>query len=153
MVINLQTYAKGDLDDKYFKMNQKLKNEYAYKKVNFNSSCFDCCEPDFMSRTKWRRISYKGRSGKSRYALEIAEKKDSVRQVFVATCQPLDDEMRRRVERHRRERDGRWRTVEVPLEQLPPSRFRCGRELATVRRDDAEPQAKERIVDPVETAL
>lgn len=56
------------------------------------------------------------RSGKSRYALEIAEKINSSRQVFIATCQPRDEEMRRRVAQHRRQRSERWHTVEEPLE-------------------------------------
>lgn len=56
------------------------------------------------------------RSGKSRYALETAEKINADRQVFVATCQPHDEEMRRRVQQHRRQRSKRWVTVEEPLE-------------------------------------
>ena len=56
------------------------------------------------------------RSGKSRYALETAENISADRQVFVATCRPRDSEMRLRVERHRRQRSARWRTVEEPFE-------------------------------------
>jgi len=56
------------------------------------------------------------RSGKSRYALEIAEKINADRQIFVATCQPVDEEMRQRVRQHRRQRSNRWQTVEEPLE-------------------------------------
>ena len=56
------------------------------------------------------------RSGKSQYALEIAEKVDADRQVFIATCQPHDDEMRNRVEKHRQQRRDTWLTVEAPLE-------------------------------------
>ena len=56
------------------------------------------------------------RSGKSRHALEIAEQINARRQVFVATCQPGDDEMHRRVQQHRRQRSDRWQTVEEPLE-------------------------------------
>lgn len=55
------------------------------------------------------------RSGKSGYALEIAEKIDARRHIFVATCQPHDDEMRQRVEAHRRQRSNRWLTIEEPL--------------------------------------
>ena len=47
------------------------------------------------------------RSGKSRYALETAENISAARQIFVATCRPRDNEMRRRVERHRRQRSAR----------------------------------------------
>jgi adenosylcobinamide kinase/adenosylcobinamide-phosphate guanylyltransferase len=55
------------------------------------------------------------RSGKSRLALQHAHTAgDDV--AFVATCQPLDDEMRARVDRHRRERSKDWQTVECPIE-------------------------------------
>lgn len=54
------------------------------------------------------------RSGKSRYAQQLAE--DSGRElVFLATAMAWDDEMRDRVAAHRRDRDERWRTVEEPL--------------------------------------
>ena len=53
------------------------------------------------------------RSGKSRFALNLASRTDSV--TFVATARPLDDEMRRKIERHRRERPAHWRTWEEPL--------------------------------------
>jgi adenosylcobinamide kinase / adenosylcobinamide-phosphate guanylyltransferase len=53
------------------------------------------------------------RSGKSALALELAAKAEDV--VFVATAEALDEEMTERVERHRRERPGRWTTVEEPL--------------------------------------
>jgi adenosylcobinamide kinase / adenosylcobinamide-phosphate guanylyltransferase len=55
------------------------------------------------------------RSGKSTHALHLAEGIGPNR-VFVATCVPQDDEMRSRVERHRRERDDSWRTLEVPVD-------------------------------------
>jgi adenosylcobinamide kinase/adenosylcobinamide-phosphate guanylyltransferase len=55
------------------------------------------------------------RSGKSRYALALAESQGP-RRTFVATAQPLDGEMRTRIERHQRERALRdFRTVECPL--------------------------------------
>ena len=60
------------------------------------------------------------RSGKSRHALEMAELFDARRHIFIATCDPRDDEMRRRVEKHRRERSRRWQTIEEPL-ALPES--------------------------------
>lgn len=53
------------------------------------------------------------RSGKSRLALERARAfGDNV--VFVATLVPGDDEMRSRVEAHRRTRPSSWETVEAP---------------------------------------
>ena len=54
------------------------------------------------------------RSGKSRYAQQLAEQ--SRRVVFVATAKPSDDEMRRKIDRHREERPKEWLTVEEPLE-------------------------------------
>jgi len=63
------------------------------------------------------------RSGKSRYALALAG--SHARPAFVVTAEAFDDEMRARIERHRRERAGRWLTVEEPidlagaLERLP----------------------------------
>ena len=69
------------------------------------------------------------RSGKSRHALEMAEQVNARRQIFVATCQPGDDEMHRRVQQHRQQRSDRWQTVEEPLE------------LATAIRTWAAPQS------------
>jgi adenosylcobinamide kinase/adenosylcobinamide-phosphate guanylyltransferase len=54
------------------------------------------------------------RSGKSRYAQQLAERENRV--VFVATAKASDDEMHRKIERHRRERPAEWVTVEEPLE-------------------------------------
>jgi adenosylcobinamide kinase/adenosylcobinamide-phosphate guanylyltransferase len=56
------------------------------------------------------------RSGKSRYALETAEKLAGDKKVFIATCVPQDDEMKQRVARHQRERSQNWVTVEAPLD-------------------------------------
>lgn len=54
------------------------------------------------------------RSGKSRYAVELA--KPHRRVAFIATCQARDREMRERVQKHRRERPPEWATFEEPLE-------------------------------------
>src|SRR5579859_3680621 len=53
------------------------------------------------------------RSGKSRFALELASSAPSV--TFIATAQASDDEMRRKIERHKSERPAHWRTREEPL--------------------------------------
>ncbi len=67
------------------------------------------------------------RSGKSRLALARARAfGDDV--VFVATLQPKDDEMRARVERHRRARPDSWQTVKAPVDLA-----RALRELPAVR--------------------
>jgi adenosylcobinamide kinase/adenosylcobinamide-phosphate guanylyltransferase len=54
------------------------------------------------------------RSGKSRYAQQLAEQ--SRRVVFVATAKVTDDEMRAKIDRHREDRPKDWVTVEEPLE-------------------------------------
>lgn len=55
------------------------------------------------------------RSGKSGHALQLAEGFGR-RRIFVATCVPADAEMQSRVDRHRRERDDTWQTLEVPVD-------------------------------------
>ena len=54
------------------------------------------------------------RSGKSHYAQQLGER--AARVVFVATAKAGDDdEMQRKVERHRSSRPRHWQTVEEPL--------------------------------------
>ena len=53
------------------------------------------------------------RSGKSHYAQQLAER--AARVVFVATAQPGDDEMRRKIDEHRHSRPKHWQTIEEPL--------------------------------------
>jgi adenosylcobinamide kinase/adenosylcobinamide-phosphate guanylyltransferase len=56
------------------------------------------------------------RSGKSRQALELAEKGGGGR-LLVATCAPLDEEMKARIARHQAERRGRgWETIEETID-------------------------------------
>lgn len=57
------------------------------------------------------------RSGKSRFAEAYAARIGS-RGIYIATCQPYDEEMKERIGRHRsqREEDGfAWTTIEEPL--------------------------------------
>lgn len=54
------------------------------------------------------------RSGKSRYALALAENRPG-KNLFLATAQPLDEEMRKRIQKHRSERGSEWFTFEEPL--------------------------------------
>ena len=54
------------------------------------------------------------RSGKSRYAQQLAERESRV--IFVATAKVSDDEMQKKIDRHRVERPAEWVTVEEPLE-------------------------------------
>jgi len=51
------------------------------------------------------------RSGKSNFAVELI-KKSRKQAVFIATCKPADEEMKKRVKRHIRSRPRTWRTVE-----------------------------------------
>ncbi len=53
------------------------------------------------------------RSGKSRFAKEIALRLGG-KVLFVATGEALDEEMRQRIEEHKRDRPSSWRSVEVP---------------------------------------
>jgi len=54
------------------------------------------------------------RSGKSRWAQELAAK--AARVAYVATAQALDAEMAEKIRRHREERPSHWQTIEEPLE-------------------------------------
>lgn len=56
------------------------------------------------------------RSGKSNHALKLGEMAAGKRNLFVATGQAHDEEMRARIERHQKDRGDRWQTVEAPLE-------------------------------------
>jgi len=53
------------------------------------------------------------RSGKSRYALELA--KPFSRKTIIATLEPKDEEMKARIENHKRERGPGWRLIEEPI--------------------------------------
>jgi adenosylcobinamide kinase/adenosylcobinamide-phosphate guanylyltransferase len=55
------------------------------------------------------------RSGKSRYAIELARKRGS-RLAFLATAEEHDLEMEARVAKHKRERGADFTTIEEPLE-------------------------------------
>jgi adenosylcobinamide kinase / adenosylcobinamide-phosphate guanylyltransferase len=57
------------------------------------------------------------RSGKSRYAVEQSPAEGRI--AFVATAEALDEDMARRIARHRTERPPHWTTIEVPLELVP----------------------------------
>jgi adenosylcobinamide kinase/adenosylcobinamide-phosphate guanylyltransferase len=71
------------------------------------------------------------RSGKSGYALRIASAA-ATPVVLIATAEARDDEMRERIEAHRRERPAGWRTVEEPLDLAGALRRLAGAEFAIV---------------------
>jgi adenosylcobinamide kinase/adenosylcobinamide-phosphate guanylyltransferase len=54
------------------------------------------------------------KSGKSTFALEQAGAFPG-RKAYVATAQPLDDEMKERIERHKAQRGRDWDTLEEPI--------------------------------------
>ncbi|MBF0450428.1 MAG: bifunctional adenosylcobinamide kinase/adenosylcobinamide-phosphate guanylyltransferase [Candidatus Magnetomorum sp.] len=56
------------------------------------------------------------RSGKSRYALNIANQNWHDPKFFIATCEPLDNEMQQRIEHHQEERGPNWHTIECPID-------------------------------------
>lgn len=55
------------------------------------------------------------RSGKSRHAQALIER-HAPPWVYLATAQPLDDEMRARIAEHRAQRAPDWITIEAPLD-------------------------------------
>jgi adenosylcobinamide kinase/adenosylcobinamide-phosphate guanylyltransferase len=58
------------------------------------------------------------RSGKSRYAQALAESLGP-RRTYLATAEPLDEEMTDRIRRHQADRGEGWVTVEEPLHIAP----------------------------------
>lgn len=54
------------------------------------------------------------RSGKSAYARELANRQKK-KVAFIATCEPLDKEMRERIRLHKKNRPSNWKTFEEPL--------------------------------------
>ena len=52
------------------------------------------------------------KSGKSAYALKLAKNHKKV--AFIATCEPLDREMRKRITLHKNRRPSHWKTFEEP---------------------------------------
>ncbi len=55
------------------------------------------------------------RSGKSRYAVDLAGRFSKNQKIFIATCVPADEEMKQRIARHQKDRGKNWKTLEVPI--------------------------------------
>lgn len=70
------------------------------------------------------------RSGKSDFAVEAGRRFDGP-VTFLATATAGDDDMRRRIERHRQDRPTRWNVVEEPL-QLAPALVGIGPDDAVI---------------------
>ena len=81
-----------------------------------------------MSASRVTLVLGGGRSGKSRYAESLAQAicREPAGRVYLATAEPCDEEMRRRIADHRRVREARFVTVEEPqrlgaaLRRIPP---------------------------------
>ncbi len=71
------------------------------------------------------------RSGKSRYALQMAEELP-LRRIFVATAEAHDDEMQQRIQRHIADRGETWQTVEVQLDLVAAIATHCDMEHVVV---------------------
>lgn len=54
------------------------------------------------------------KSGKSRYALHLCRATEK-KYIFLATAQPIDEEMKEKIKRHKEERSSKWITVEEPV--------------------------------------
>lgn len=65
------------------------------------------------------------RSGKSRYALSLAQNFTG-QKIFLATAESSDEEMRHRIALHRRERGAGWVTVEEPLDPVKVLKGKTG---------------------------
>ena len=73
------------------------------------------------------RVLYTGgaRSGKSHRAQRVAERLGE-RRLFVATAEPLDEDMQARIDRHKKERGPSWVTAEAPLDPAAVIAERAG---------------------------
>jgi adenosylcobinamide kinase/adenosylcobinamide-phosphate guanylyltransferase len=65
------------------------------------------------------------RSGKSRFAQEIAARLKK-RVLFVATCEPLDEEMSSRIKAHQMSRPHNWKTLETPADVAKAMKEKIG---------------------------
>jgi adenosylcobinamide kinase/adenosylcobinamide-phosphate guanylyltransferase len=69
------------------------------------------------------------RSGKSTFAQKLAGQLGK-KVIFVATGEPLDEEMKTRIDEHKKNRPESWRTLEAPLQ--------VGRALKAAKAHDAQ---------------
>lgn len=56
------------------------------------------------------------KSGKTKFALKKAEELKTGKLYYIATARAVDEEMKERIERHKRERGEKWITIEEPIE-------------------------------------
>jgi adenosylcobinamide kinase / adenosylcobinamide-phosphate guanylyltransferase len=69
------------------------------------------------------------RSGKSRYAQQLAARGGRV--ALIATAEGRDEDMRQRIAHHRKERPASWTTIEAPID-LPGALNECGASFETI---------------------
>ncbi|VAW12684.1 Adenosylcobinamide kinase / Adenosylcobinamide-phosphate guanylyltransferase, partial [hydrothermal vent metagenome] len=67
-----------------------------------------------MSENKKILITGGMRSGKSSYALQLADQIEGEK-AFIATAQATDDDMKVRIQRHKEERSNVYQTIEEPV--------------------------------------
>jgi adenosylcobinamide kinase / adenosylcobinamide-phosphate guanylyltransferase len=65
------------------------------------------------------------RSGKSRHAEDLALRHQG-EHIYIATAEPRDEEMQRRIADHRRRRGTEWHTLEEPIELTNALQRTCG---------------------------
>jgi adenosylcobinamide kinase/adenosylcobinamide-phosphate guanylyltransferase len=56
------------------------------------------------------------KSGKTKFALKKAEELNNSNLYYIATARAVDEEMKDRIEKHKRERGEKWITIEEPIE-------------------------------------
>jgi adenosylcobinamide kinase/adenosylcobinamide-phosphate guanylyltransferase len=56
------------------------------------------------------------KSGKTKFALKKAEELNNGKLYYIATARAIDEEMKERIERHKKERREKWITIEEPIE-------------------------------------
>ena len=72
--------------------------------------------PEDHGNTKTTLVIGGCRSGKSRYALDMANRISGSRKLFIATSVPTDSEMEERVRTHQKDRGEDWITAEIPVD-------------------------------------
>jgi adenosylcobinamide kinase/adenosylcobinamide-phosphate guanylyltransferase len=77
-------------------------------------SVFSVAKKVFMNRKKLIFITGGARSGKSDFALKLAQR-FAGRKAYLATARALDEEMAERIQKHKRNRPQDWQTLEEPL--------------------------------------
>ena len=90
-------------------------NTYLYKNIDLVIEKDEKVDVEKLSKNHINFVIGGSRSGKSAFALKLAENLSEDRTI-IATCPRSDDELNDRIERHKRERhDRNWHTVEETI--------------------------------------